>query len=526
LVLVVLALLIVAATAAAYFYRDQVNFKLGQGKALASEMKLIQLAVNKAIFTSYGSLQAGAAMKLPIYNGAVGLPVAWVEIPSKPDPVQNGRPTWVITLEHLRQAGLLSVGFLNDGQSAVSNGHYVIQVWRTPLDCAQGGSDVTCQLDGVVMLDEPIGGKTAGGGTIPEPIIGGAFNVNAGPDAAFSKSKILANMPVFLKELPTTDLARAYSEKNEYKTVMKAQNFTLPNPIPPPRDIEGLPGLRVGSFNFHQDELVRVDDKRNLTFGGNQNVGKTLSVEGDVHIGGKLPELARLGDPTDTGSPCVKIGRNGQIDVGCAGQVSLVKVAEGQACNLPEQARTFDNAARTQNTARYAALPDGSLAVCMPNAAGTAPAARWVPLQRFRRAGQVCGVGFDLEGTAAVDSENNQSLICKQGLYRRTAVFTSSMVLQDTIKLTLVPGDDEHIGLVAKPNCPDSGGGQVGTARIMLSTLEDSSTGNYPESTTVSGMNRYITDYSETKWQVHLERATDNTPLNGTAVASVFCVYP
>jgi hypothetical protein len=532
LVLTVLALLIVAAVAAAYFYRERINYRIAQGEALANEMKVLQLAANKAIFSSMGSLEKGKEMELPMYDGVTGDPIAPLKIPYFIDGKRGGAVSWIIPLEKLREAGLLGVGFLTDGKSSVLDGKYKIQIWRTPIGCEDAAGNATsCKVDGAVMLDKPIGTKGSGSVVLPDGIMRGAFGGKGGVDSGVTHFKAKSWINDLITKLLATDFTKrsVTGDQDSKKTILSLGSRAMPNFIDN-NDIEDLPGLRVGSYNYHFDDLVHIDDGRNLSFGGNQNVGKTLGVVGDIQVGGTLPEMGRTGEQTNGGAPCVKIGRNGQVDIGCEGQVSLVKVVEGTSCVPSGEARAYDAEAPKQGTARYAALGDGSIAVCLPSpaagasaAAGGTPVARWVALQRFRSAGQACGVGQELEGAAAVDSADHQGLICKGGQYLRVAALTSNLVLQDTLKLDVIPGDPDHAGLVKKPDCMSSGG-QAGQAKAMLTPLEDSSLGNYPESETISGIDRFLRDEGD-HWQVLVQKATEKTDMRGTVMVSVYCFY-
>jgi hypothetical protein len=549
LVLTLLALIIVAATSAAYFYRQRLEFQIAQGEALFSEMKIIQLAVNKAIFNANKSLVDGGPMVLTLYNASSGAP-STMSIPLASDATPKV-PSWHLTLKNLRDAGLLSPGFLNGEGSAIIDAKYQINFYRVPSNCAQprdgGGIDTShCLIDGTVALDGIIGVSgihSASGKAQPLAMSQGAFKSQAGSDLVTSVFKTEPFFIELVKNVTQEPAKTAIAQVNNdpRRTAMAVSDGAV-QPNKTGSDVPDLPGLRVGSFNFHLDDLIHMGEQRNLQFGGSMKLGEDMHTGRNLSVGGVAPSMGPQGQPSGA-KPCATLTKEGNLNLQCQGQISLVAVQEGQPCTVSDPARDSDLGKPKQPTVRYGALPEGTLASCLANPvppgmkpiwAPTAPpsAGKWVPLQRFRAAGWPCGSALpagstpEPEGGSAIDPQDHQSLVCRKNQYRRTSAMTSDMVLQDTIKLTLVPGDPEHNGFVNKPRCADSGAGNVGQPRIMLASLEEASLGSYPSSIMVSGVTRHVSDESPTQWQVHLERATDKTPLAGTAVVSVFCVYP
>ncbi len=308
-------------------------------------------------------------------------------------------------------------------------------------------------------------------------------------------------------------------------------------------DVEGLLGLRVGSFNYHQDHLVGVDDPRNLDLSGFFRLSNSMSVSKDVNVGGDAPVMGYMPAASDVAAnPCTKLTSTGELNLGCEGTVSMVSdvAQERGPCTLSGTARNAlspvnqgkGNDNRRQ-TAKYGALPDGALAVCKQGAPGAVVQANgtlggaWVALQRFRKAGDACGWAgsAETEGSTAIDPTDHQNLICKGSQYLRTSAMTSNMVLQDMRNIT-VPADENGYEL-PKPSCVASGG-LAGQPRVTLESAEEASLAMYPTSTMVSGVFRYAKEKEGTNdkaWSVHIRRLTDRQAVAGEVVASTFCYY-
>ncbi|MEY4561924.1 MAG: hypothetical protein RLZZ618_1201, partial [Pseudomonadota bacterium] len=172
---------------------------------------------------------------------------------------------------------------------------------------------------------------------------------------------------------------------------------------------------------------------------------------------------------------------------------------EGAACG-----RTSGAAAGPAVT-EYASLVGGGLAVCT--------AGRWSAGMRSASAGTACVT----PGAYATDPADQQGLICREGVYMRTAALLSSFVLVQTLSITLTT----DAVVVPKPTCAATGGNAAQALIILTGNNEDAA---FRAPNVISGINRYALD-DGASWRVVLERSADASILPGTMIASVYCYY-
>lgn len=171
-------------------------------------------------------------------------------------------------------------------------------------------------------------------------------------------------------------------------------------------------------------------------------------------------------------------------------------VVEGAAC-----ANTSGAVAGA--VTEFAGLVGGGMATC---AAG-----RWTAVSRAGTAGVAC----TMSGAYATDQTDGQGLICRNGIYVRTAALLSNFVLASTMSAS-----DGTV--LAKPVCPDTGGAPPQPLIILVPANEDPSV---VAPATVSGINRFAVD-NGTDWTAHLQRSVDGASLPGTMIANMYCWYP
>jgi hypothetical protein len=132
---------------------------------------------------------------------------------------------------------------------------------------------------------------------------------------------------------------------------------------------------------------------------------------------------------------------------------------------------------------------------------------------RWGRAGAECPA----IGTSATDLADGQSLVCRGGVYVRTASLLSNFSLVGTRALQFVSSPIQ----VPKPQCDSYAGVGSEPLIIMVPNNEDPA---MQGTSTITGVNRFAVDRGDA-WELFVERSSDRTILPGNVVALIYCFY-
>jgi hypothetical protein len=536
--------------------RDKV-FRIA-GTLEGQVLRDLQSATNKLIFDSFVSLQKGEKIERNAVSGADPLLVSSGKVSILPFGVYVGpaaiyQPTWLVSTEKLQAMGYLPKGWARH-TSSLNGGLYQINFRREPPGCL--GAD--CHIEGLVILNRPVNTPLETPGMPNAVMIGGALGV-LGIEGGQSLPAGMGLGPAVIAGVQGT-----WSEANPV--------FGQP---------AGLIAARLGNGTKGFEEFVRIGDTRDPSLQNSLSIGKNLNIGGDARIAGVTTQQGDVQLLGADGNPCVEQRKDGQVIISCQGelkarvanfaapgatagtpgvpstsvspqgvlatgqvrarevladqalrapQLALTEVVEGAACTaLPAPANLGGTPTNVGAQASYAALTGGGLAWCN--------AGQWQALQRFKAAGEPCTAAT--EGASAIDPVDQQTLICKNGSFLRTSALLSNFVLTQTTSLQLATGPVN----VPKPNCP-SLGSQASPASlspepliILTPSSEDppvnaaaggvatgGGVGGATTTNSLSGINRFAVDAGNA-WSVHLEKSSDNSPLQGSLIASVYCWY-
>jgi hypothetical protein len=482
----------------------------------AKNLDTLKTAANKLLFDALISVQDGT----PIVRNSALRPGSSVQIIPILD---NGELTWQPTVENLRELGYLPSTW-QQSTSSLNTGAYLMSVQRQPPGC----SGAACYLEGMLWINQPI---TEGGGAVNSWVLGSMLN-HLGAEAGTSLPQGIGGA--------TQNGEMVFGHPGNLSPAAPGAPSALPSPTLThmrnrvPGSPVGVIAVRLGSTTSGFEELVRMNDPRDINFRANLTVAGTITAASGVNVGR---------DPFDPNAPCVNIGAQGTIDIGCTGQLNAkngtftdrtgavtqidpnqlstsgqVIAAAGiaaQSLTLPEAQEGARCTLQAGTGAQYAGLQGGGLAICQ--------AGKWLALNRLRSAGQPCPAG-EGEGTSALDPADKQALVCLRGTYMRVAAFHSNFALISTQELRF---ESDPIS-VTKPVCSDPRGSNPDPAltpqALIVLNVENESLPIQADAT-LSGINRYAVD-SGPAWTVHLERSSDNATLPGLILASLYCYYP
>jgi hypothetical protein len=275
LVFALLGLLVSGLAALGVIQNSRLQAHREAGNAEATILDHLRNAANNAIFESMGRIQNGLSISK---NGVTVLPV---EI--------DGELVWRPTVADLEGMGYLPTGW-SAKRSTLNEAPYSIAFQRVPAGCIVAA----CNIEGHVVLEGAIRSGDAEDGAVIGPIL-----TRLGADSGVS----LPMNPAVISGFGRT--------------------WTLANPVPgaPP----GVVAVRVGTASSAFGQFVRIGDPRdpnlagNLTVAGNTVFGDgstTSDFKSELHVEGHT-----LSVRDGTGQPCVDLGADGMIDVGCNGSV-------------------------------------------------------------------------------------------------------------------------------------------------------------------------------------------------------------
>ncbi|CAN7327249.1 hypothetical protein [Rhizobacter sp. LjRoot28] len=531
-----LALVIMGLIAATILQSRRVEMKRAAGVAEATVLEKLRNGLQGAMYEHFNALQQG----LPMSKGTVSVPVS----------DESGHRVWRPTVAQLRDMGYLPAGW-NAERSALNDGPYSLSLRTVPPGCAA----VNCDVEAHVVVMRPF--LDEGRGTPVDGVTIGPILTRTGADGGIS----LATRPGMI-----TGFNNAW---------------TLPNPVPgQPAGIVALRiGTESAGFNqfVRMGDLRDPSLRGDLTAAGSLQIGGGVSVAQGVSVGGDVTVRGTDGQPcvvlrpdgrlsitcagalaassatfADGGGNAThvsssEVATTGEVraDGGVyAGAVSLFSVDHPNSIRLPTNGlsvrgpdgdlmtlsagggsikRTltvgdmaFENAVEegagcetttaAGGTGRMAVTVDQSLAICIES--------RWTVAQRWGKAGASCAK----PGVFATDQSDGAALICRSGVYTKTAPLLSSFSLAGTRAIQFT---DAPVRL-AKPDCAEAGTKQVEPLVIIVPNNENPAVQG---ANTVSGVNRFALDVGD-EWELYVERSSDKTILPANIVAFVYCYYP
>ena len=480
------------------------ELKQNLGTAEASVLDTLKNAANNALLEGLTDIQAGR----PLARNGVSVEPVLVEADL----------TWSPTPTQLRDMGYLPRGWAAEA-SSLNQAPYRISFHRVPTGCV----GAACAVEGQLVVMGPI--RDGSGPDAPaDGVLIGPILTRLGADGGVSLG---------------TSRDRLTGFDNTWQA---------PNPVPGQPD--GVVAVRLGNGSAGFGQFVRMGDTRDPRLAGNLSTAGHLAVGG----GSTLTGLAELQAGATSAGPillkdaegndCVQLRPDGRVELGCSstlaarqavfsdgtpsrstsvgpgelsatGKVSANEVVASKSlsgerlvlADAVEGAACGGEATAAPGSA-YAGLSGGGLALCSGG--------RWVAMQRLRTAGSACAATE--EGALATDPADRQGLICRRGVYWRSAALLSDFVLVQTLDIQVAT----QPVVVAKPQCPSAAGTTEPEALIILTPNNEDAAAE--GSGIVSGINRFAVDNGST-WTVHLERSSDGAVLPGTLIALVYCLY-
>lgn len=531
-----LALVIMALTAATALQTRQVEMKRAAGIAEATVLEKLRNGLEGAMYEQLNALQQG----LPMSKGSTT--VAATE--------ESGQRVWRPTVAQLREMGYLPEGW-NAERSALNDGPYSVSFRTAPPGCAP----VNCDVEAHVVVMRPF--LDDGRGSPVDGVTIGPILTKTGADGGVS----LATRPGVI-----TGFNNAW---------------TLPNPVP--GQPAGVVALRVGTESGGFSQFVRMGDLRDpvlrgdLSAAGNLQIGRGISVADGVSAGGAV--TVRGAD----GQPCMSMRPEGRLVVGCDGALvastaTFTDNASNSTALTPSEVTTTGalragsgvyagsaslftadepSSVRVSSNEFNVLGPDGDLlslnasgaripgtlvlgdlafekSVDEGSACTTSPApggagrigvtadqslafcveSRWQVAQRWGSAGSPCL----RQGISATDKVDGAALICRNGNYARTAPLLSNFMLAG---MRAIQFSDSPVRL-AKPNCEETGGPSAEPLVVMIPNNEDPA---IEGAVALSGINRFALDMGP-EWELYVERSSDKSILPANIVALMYCYHP
>ena len=534
LILALLALVITGLSAATALQARQIEAKRASGLAEASVLEALRNAAQAAVYEHLAAIQQGQPLEK---NGIVVTPTS-----------ESGELSWSPTVLQLRDMGYLPSEW-SATRSTLNDGPYRISFHRIPAGCPPAA----CDVQGMVVLGAPVldvGRTTAVDGVVIGPIL-----TKAGADGGVS--------------LPTSA-----GTISGFHGTWSAPNPLTGSPL-------GTVALRFGTQTGGFSQFVRRGDLRDPMLRGDLSANGALTVEGDARIGGDstFAGALRVGSETapcitldatgvltvhcagrvnsrdgvfmdlegnrsevtptgfsTTGDLVASAGlrtaygtffeRNDPTAIQTTASEMNFRGASGTLATMHEDGLTVPNSisSGTMHLTRFveegdacsnsvgdlngtglSTTQDHSIAICIDG--------RWAVSVRFSSAGAQCVS----TGVTATDINDRQALICRHGVFHRTAALLSNFSLVDTLALDMTRGSVR----VLKPNCVPSGGASADALIILSPNNEDVP---FIGGSTISGINRYAVDEG-VSWLVVLERSADHAALAGSLIAHVYCHY-
>lgn len=339
---------------------QRLEFAAIQGDSL----RIVRDAAETYSIENYTALQAGAAVTKNGYTVAPG--------------TANGQ-TYNPAIADLIGWGYLPAGFSTQG--TFSNGQipgtYRMVLQRTPTGCELIPPGATCDITGMVYLDQPI---LAAASTEPDGPAISAMAMRLGGNAGFT---LLTN----------------------------SSQIVGPNGVfPQANPLAGNPaGVIVARFGFGSSSLgqfVRINDARDPTLQGN------LTVAGNIAVGGTTTGKGNIGT-SDNVSACLRaaLQTDGQIVARSAN--CLVRAFMNPNTGIVGVNDASGNSTVTLNGNAGTVSASGKLAGSLLNAS------------TLSSPGAACSTENDIANTGSSTTAAGL-LVCRSGLWRNVALVTST----------------------------------------------------------------------------------------------------
>jgi hypothetical protein len=541
LILALLALAVTGLGATTALQNRRVELKRDLGAAEATVLERLRNGVQAAVHEHLTDIQQGRPLAKA---GVVVEPLAI-----------GGELVWSPSIDQLRGMGYLPDGW-TASRSTLNDGAYGVTFRRVPAGCAPA----SCDVDGLVAIGAPIldGGPGApvdgvtigpiltrsgadggvslhttpaliqgfnGTWTHPNPVPGNPAGVvavrvgtNTGGLSQFVRLGDLRdpNLGGNLSAVGNLGIggtstvagkATFGADTTIAGVVRVGASETAPCVSMDPGGVlsvtcAGVLNTRTGVFEDGSGNRSEVSASGIVTTGRLQSADG-LQSNGNVVFGASDPNaIAVAAGEFYVRGPAGNLmsiqGGNLRVDGVVSGRrLALAEVVvEGSGC---------DSSGAEASGVQFSVTADRSLAVCANG--------RWVVSFRMGTAGGACSTA----GSAATDSLDGQSLICRNNQYQRTNALMSNFVLVSTWALQLTAGPVR----IDKPTCAVSGS-SIAERLIILSPNNEDAAFSAPN--VLSGINRYANDVGDA-WEIFLERSSDATALKGNLIASIYCHY-